>query len=387
MKKLLKYKLLILFLLFIFIIPILTGFGHNKNISSIENRTLMEIPIYDKKRLLSGQYFREWEGYLSDHIVGRNQCIKFHTFLNMKILGKKNVNNIVIGKNHTLLPFCDEEFLRTLETNFNNLPTMIGNLDKINIQVKKYGGEFLFIGLPSQLSFYRDRYFSYLPFNKEYYVDNETKMFEGLEKKGIGYINMNKVFADDYDDEYYLKTDHHFSFKGSFKTYQETIKRLGITPLEPDDLDIITLEKPILGSRNRQIYFYHETDEKVTIAYPKKDIEYKKFTNGVESHNLYFVNEDPNVRPSYGVYMGGDHAEIVIHTYRDELPSILIFGDSFTNALEPLLYYHFNETRILDLRHYKGSINEYIEQYQPDIVLMIRDDLNYGNLEGNGRIE
>ena len=60
----------------------------------------------------------------------------------------------------------------------------------------------------------------------------------------------------------------------------------------------------------------------------------------------------------------------------------------FTNAMEPLLYYHFNETRILDLRHYKDkSLYDYIKEHKPDIVLMIRDDLNYGTLEGNGKFD
>jgi hypothetical protein len=30
------------------------------------------------------------------------------------------------------------------------------------------------------------------------------------------------------------------------------------------------------------------------------------------------------------------------------------------------------------------SLYEYIDEYNPDVVVMVRDDLNYGNLEGNG---
>ena len=56
---------------------------------------------------------------------------------------------------------------------------------------------------------------------------------------------------------------------------------------------------------------------------------------------------------TYGLYMGGDIAETCIRTDRSSLPTALIFGDSFTNAVESLAYYSFDEMRSVDLRHYK----------------------------------
>lgn len=72
--------------------------------------------------------------------------------------------------------------------------------------------------------------------------------------------------------------------------------------------------------------------------------------------------------------MGGDIAETCIRTDRPSLPTALIFGDSFTNAVESLAYYSFDEMRSVDLRHYKTqSISDYIAAYQPDVVICIRD--------------
>ena len=71
----------------------------------------------------------------------------------------------------------------------------------------------------------------------------------------------------------------------------------------------------------------------------------------------------------YSLYMGGDVGETVIETGRPDLPSILIYGDSFTNPVECLAYYSFDEMRSIDLRHYKDMTLA----YQPDIVVGIRD--------------
>ena len=76
----------------------------------------------------------------------------------------------------------------------------------------------------------------------------------------------------------------------------------------------------------------------------------------------------------YSLYMGGDVGETVIRTNRPKLPSILIYGDSFTNPVECLAYYSFDEMRSLDLRHYREmSLADYIRLHQPDIVVGIRD--------------
>ncbi|MDR7857530.1 DHHW family protein [Tissierella sp.] len=392
MKKIGKYKLIILFLAFLFTIPILTAISGDTNISTIENRTLAPLPIYSKENLFNGDYFNQWENYISDHIISRDSFIKSYTLLNMNVLGKHRINDIVLGSDDTLLPYYTDTLSQNLIHYYNNLPTMAESLGELSKFVESNGGELLFVGLPSQSSFFRDRYISYFS-NKDSYLDeSESKLFSELDKNEVNYINMNEIFRNDYKEDYYLKTDHHFSFKGSFKTYEEIIKKtkndleLNIESEIPlDKFDLVTLENPIQGSRNRQLYYLKDIDEKLTIAYHKNEIEYEKYVNGGLDNRLYYVSEDPSVRPTYGVYMNGDFAEISIDTNREELPNLLIFGDSFTNALEPLLYYHFNETRILDLRHYtKMNLYEYIDLHKPDMVIMVRDELNYGNLNHNG---
>ena len=85
--------------------------------------------------------------------------------------------------------------------------------------------------------------------------------------------------------------------------------------------------------------------------------------------------------------MGGDYGETVLETHRPELPKLLIFGDSFTNALETLLYASFDETRSMDLRHYHGgSLRDYIADYRPDVVLCVLNDSFYYTTAGNGAV-
>ena len=131
-----------------------------------------------------------------------------------------------------------------------------------------------------------------------------------------------------------------------------------------------------MGSRNRKLYGLWHTTDQLNYAVPKAAIPFTRTDNGqaVEA-TLLRLPETGDETVGYTVYMGGDVGETIIRTDRPELPKVLIFGDSFTNALETLLYASFDETHSLDLRHYTAqSLWDYIEEYQPDIVLDVRDD-------------
>lgn len=393
--KVSNLNLVVLFLIIIFIVPILTIIMPRQYISYFENRTLEQFPKFNKENLINGNFFDKLNLYAQDHIAGRNIYIKSYVYLNMNVLNKKRINDIVIGKEDTLLTYFSHEYKYKVDDNKKSLENMVRELKKLNNFIESYGGKFCFVGLPSQLHFYNDRYPYYFNSYKDFLENNERLMFALLKQNDINFINMNDEFKNKYQD-YYYKTDHHYNFEGAFKTYQIIINKIKTNfmfniqkALNEKDMNIITLEKPILGSRNRQLYYLYNINEKIKIAYPKKSIEYKKIDNGKQNNEFYHLNfnNDFFARPSYSVYMGGDLAETIIRTNRNNLPNVLIFGDSFTNALEPLLYYHFNETRILDLRHYnKMSLYEYVKQYKPDIVIMVRDEFQYGVSEGNGNL-
>ena len=83
--------------------------------------------------------------------------------------------------------------------------------------------------------------------------------------------------------------------------------------------------------------------------------------------------------------MGGDISETIIQTNRPDKPKILIYGDSFTNAVECVLWYGFDEMRSLDLRYYSEMpLSEYIAAYQPDYVVCIRDYEQLASSDFNG---
>ena len=148
---------------------------------------------------------------------------------------------------------------------------------------------------------------------------------------------------------------------------------------------ILTLLKP---QDQVSAYALHPTEDKIEIAYPKEEIPFSRTDNGVPtSAQIYSLPENDKTMVDYTVYMGGDIGETIIETSRPSLRKALIVGDSFTNPLETLLWMSFDETRSLDYRHYsEKNLLDYIKEYQPDVVITVRDESVYLSQEGNGAI-
>ena len=191
------------------------------------------------------------------------------------------------------------------------------------------------------------------------------------------------------------KVDNHYGLLGAYETYRAAVQALndayGLAlsfPEEGADVTFSALPNPYMGSRTRKLLGLRGNDEKLLTAAFREDIPFTRFDNGGEVAATVYALPATDTEPlTYELYMGGDIAETVLRTDRPALPSVLIFGDSFTNPVESLAYYSFNELRSIDLRHYTAqSLRDYIDAYRPDVVLCVRDYQSLLSREYNGNL-
>ena len=221
-------------------------------------------------------------------------------------------------------------------------------------------------------------------------------MAASCEARDIQFLDMETVYdAYGRPTDFYFRGDHHYNYPGMFVAYETLMDAinadsgLNLKVLTEDDIDFVTLPNHFMGSQSRKLYDLWPVEEHAVIGLLKEEIPFTRYDNGVEvAPTVYALPENDQEEVTYEVYMGGDIAETVIDTGREELPNCLIYGDSFSNPLETLLYASFNETRSIDLRYYSGmSLTEYIETYQPDVVICVRDDTVYLDTTGNGAVQ
>ncbi len=361
--------------------------------SFYENRTLADMPKTSADAIWNGDYFADWDDYISDHAVGRETLLKLQTFISLYVLDRPTVNNSIYAEDaDTLLPYYPETELteEELETQAAAMGEQCGLLNEL---VQSYGGTFLYVAVPGQGSYYYEDYPWYLEEQPERFEKIRTAFAKEMWKNDVPYLDAGNVYnAHGHPDGYYFETDHHYNYNAALVTYQSILTQLNtltddnLKVYTTDELNFETLPNPFLGSRQRKLFELTDLTEHLTITTLKQPVPFDRYDSGEQVEaTLYKLPENTTDEVLFNVYMGGDLPETLLQTHRDALPNLLVFGNSYSKPLEPLLYASFNEMRSLDLRHYdEMSLKDYILQYQPDVVLCVRDYTELLDTEGNG---
>lgn len=368
---------------------LLSFLDRRQTVSVYENRRLAAHPAFSLSAVWDGSYFEGWDDYFSDHVYHRDDRMREYQWLRLNLKRVTVTNDVVITKD-CLLPLLPVQDY----SGYDYLPgarKAVSRLAALQQRVEAAGAAFLYVGVDEQRTALADRYPSYL-YNKSDYYEAMGSSFRSLcESEGIHTLFIRDRLAGSGDMlRWYSAVDHHFRFSGAYVTYRAVCETLtpvlGAFPVAAEEeLGLYELPNEFLGSYNRRLYDLSPIREKLTVFDASVLPPYSRWDNGEQTDAPVLRLPAAGENAQYSVYMGGDLAETVIQTHRPELPSILIVGDSFTNPVEALCVYSFNEIRSLDFRHYtEMSLTEYLAAHPVDAVVVIRDNLNYVGTEGNG---
>ena len=385
-KKLAEMLFSILFLAFLFLVMFAIVFLPRSDTSYFENRALAPRPTLSAETILDGSFFKQVDDWLADHTGGRNYLLKgetlFRLFFNVKVLDCPVVNETVV-LDDLLLPYNEYE---TVDPNYVDTYARkhAENINDARKIVEGYGGQYLFVMVPCQNVFFADRYPSYLNNRREFMQTAEPALMDVLAELGVDALDMGDVLQrPENRDLVASRVDNHYSIYGAYLTYLEIMRVINGEREEPlevlgeGDYTLTELPNHYMGSRTRKLFDLSDVREKLDILTPNQPVPFHRYYYGSEvAPEVYSLPATDTENIDYGLYMGGDYmdADTLVDTGREELPSILIYGDSFSNAVECIIYYSFGKMYSIDLRYYADlTLREYLETYQPDYVVCIRD--------------
>ena len=348
--------------------------------SYYENRNLASFPAPSLEGIMDGSFFTAFDTYIRERSAAREAFLRADTFIDLHLLHRPVVNDVVITE-EALLPFNPYETVSEYNINYY-ADEITANLRSHTELVESYGGSFYYVAVPCQYVCKSGDYPWYLNNRAEHTAATRQALFPKLAAASVDYIDMLSYCEENgYPDSYSSRIDNHFSIPGGYATYREILDRINadgrytLDPLEEGEFTYSEVGKRYLGSRTRKLFDMWDITEPLGIITPQEEIPFTRTNWGAEGAPLiYWLPTEDEPYATYGVYMGGDISETVIRTDRPDLPSVLVYGDSFTNAVEALLWYNFDTMYSLDLRHYgERDLESYIALYQPDIVICIRD--------------
>ncbi len=374
---------------------LITLLRHGGTTSYYENRDLATFPTPAVAAVADGDYFTELETALCDHAPLRTSALKLKTWAELHLFHLPVVNEVVVTE-EALLTYLDYE-VYDLDAVPDQAETMVQSLATLNEVIESYGGTLLYVTVPNHYVYYQDLYPSWLN-NRSAYIETVTEaFFSAMDAYGLNYLDVGALWEEEGNPSAYMSTvDHHYTWAGCYSAYLAVMESLNsltgldLTTLTEGDLTVSTLPNPYLGSNARKLCGLWSSGELLSYATLNTEIAFTRYDKGHDYASAASVFSFPTTTAEnvlYSFYMGGDISETILQTEREELPDLLVYGDSFTNAMETILYASFDETRSLDLRSYSAmSLLDYVEDYQPDVVICIRD---YGNLlsqSGNGNV-
>ena len=205
-----------------------------------------------------------------------------------------------------------------------------------------------------------------------------------LKQKPEG-LSVAKFSINTFEDhlEYFYRTDHHWNIFGVLRAYNGVYQMIApnFPTISPERIytDFITFENiRFRGSSARKAFYpMWEPFTVVDTNLPPHTV----WDNGVEivygGSQQYFAGKYPQ-DPYYNHYegfFGGDRPllEFVFEGNPDR--SLLVIGNSYNNALMPLLASHYRRTYDVDLRYYPDfSLSAFLAEHPVDDILVIGEN-------------
>ena len=227
MNRISKRAFLALLLAVLFAVPAgVIQWSHKETTAYYENRTLAERPALTWQSLWDGTFATAFESWFSDHAPGRTTLLEADTAVQMNVLHRPVVNDIVLSADGVLVPFLSyDEY--TEQDYAGPAASIAENYGKLNDHVKANGGSFYFVGLPEQRVYFEEKFPDYLNNHETEAQTADALFIQALEDQGVRFLNMEEVYdALGRPEEFYSTVDHHYNYYGAYTAYRSIMDTL-----------------------------------------------------------------------------------------------------------------------------------------------------------------
>ena len=384
-----------------------------------ENRNLAEFPEFSISDYFKGEYTRGIDDYFTDTIPGREELKKFGAAYDRvkgidlgdtKVSGthkkaeKEKLDEEKLAAVTTVTANTDPKAVTTAKSDDDSSKAAASTKKEEVVKLPEilddgvFEGDVIVFGKGSDVRAVSGYYGTFetgalyaqtinkykeampevnvynmtIPTSSAYYIPNNFKDSVADQKDNIdniaselkGIINVDVFNAiGAHTDEYiYSRTDHHWQPLGAYYAGKAFAEKAGVKYPE-----LKTYQKCEISDFLGTMYAYSNYDSELaanpdTFVYYKPDNEYKTFyydtdfTNGEESSLFFDFAEGVNC---YSAILGQDEEIAEITTDANNGRTLVIFKDSFGNALVPFFTHSFEKIYVCDFRYFDENAVEF----------------------------
>ena len=340
--------------------------SHQRTYSPVEKRELQTRPEISITKVLDGRFQKKYESYLRDQFPGRDHWVSFQTDMEL-FMGKNEIHNVYIGKNHYLLEhYTEKEFdPQQISKNLQALEKFVGKA--------KQNADVHVMMVPTKSWVLREKLPAFAPHYKEqkFYDALQQK----LEKEDV-LISVEPVLDAHKEEEIYYRTDHHWTTLGAWYAYEQYTKAVG------GDLQraqgkkkFRCISKDFYGTTYAKINYARQAD-KIEIYEPADKLRVVYNMGEKKTKTLYDVSF-LKTADLYSVFTGGNQAVLEITGGIKNGKTLLLIKDSFANSILPFLAEDYEKLVVVDLRQLNVSGDRLLEMFSPTDILILYNSAQF----------
>ncbi len=335
--------------------------------SSAENRMLAQKPAFGIWAVMDKSYMNGYEAYVTDQFVWRDGWIKLKTAAELALC-KKDINGVYIGKDNYLIGQNTETYIT--EKNPKEKAKKLAAL--LSKHKEKLGpGRVAAMLVPTADNILTEKL---PPFAGYFDQKSYVNQIETVEDALIDVSDMLDAHRQEY---IYYKTDHHWTTLGAYYAYTAWAAKMGFTPWAIEDFAVETLSEDFYGTLYSKINMAGEPD-KIERFLPKKEIAYEVYyDNNEEAADTLYEMKHLSTKNKYAVFLDDNHPFIRIHTGNANARNLLLVKDSYANCFAPFAANHYENVYMIDLRYYRGSIEDIVTKYGITDMLVLYDVIHF----------
>ncbi|OCA84646.1 DHHW family protein [Bacillus sp. FJAT-27986] len=376
-KKASQYFIAIFFLCLISIFGIWSLLDQDRVSSEMEGRTLEKRPDLNVETLTSGEYFSRFEDYYNDNFPLRNHWIETNSLVSHKVFGQRLFKDVYMNNDgyliSTVAPDNTDESITHVNKKINDFAAGL----------KEKGVPVYFALAPNKTTIMEHQLPDYIESNANKLSDELSKGFSA----DVNFLDLRSAIQPHMNEkDMYFYTDHHWKPKAAYYAYSEIITNMNERladigqPLPMSAYSWKEDTTSFYGSEARKVGKSNISKVDTITVVEKKaeekplEISYRGKSNQPLFNEEVLKKEDVYTN-RYVSYFSGDVPEGIIRNPNVQNGKrVLVLKDSYANAMIQFFPSHFEETRVLDLRHYKHmTVKEYINKNDIDAVVFVHN--------------
>lgn len=343
-----------IFLLLIFGFTAANIIRPQKERSEAENRSLKQRPALTWDSLISGEFAKDYESYLSDQFILRDDWITLRTGIERAML-KQEINDVYFAGDSYLIEKHTGTFTgETARQNIIRLGTFFQNLSGV------YAPEHLSsIVVPNAVDVLAEKLPAFAdPYDEELYLDQiQAALPEGVWFDSSAVLK--GAHEADASTQLYYRTDHHWTTEAAFDVFAAWAAEKGFGSITRDQFNISTVTDSFEGTIASKLGISGKADS-IQRWDPVTPYDYYLvYSQSDDIRNTMYQESFLDTKDKYAFFYGGNYGLIETKMPQSDTGRrLLIIKDSYAHCFAPFTCGLFDEVDLLDPRYYNASISE-----------------------------